>query len=118
MVQNSRIHAFWLILWQNDSDNSDSEKGNTEDEVMVIFFALASIYLQCTIQFGGPQLSDMETTLARIQIKLVKKYQRDDNEGISYRYNDGSLLKLTPFLIKEWSHAIVCCILSMFYLPD
>jgi hypothetical protein len=59
----------------------------------------------------------METALACIWIKLVKKYERDDDEGISYRYNDGSSLKLTPFLIKEWSHAIVCCIPSMFYLP-
>jgi len=58
-------------------------------------------------QFGVPQMSEMEASLARIRGKLLKKYQRDDGDGITYRYADGSTLRLTPFLIKEWSRAIV-----------
>jgi hypothetical protein len=80
----------------------------------MVFFALGAIHLQC-IQSGGPQLSEMETALARIRMKITKKYQRDDDDGISYRYNDGSSLRLTPFLIKEWARAIVCSIFHLFF---
>jgi hypothetical protein len=58
-------------------------------------------------QSNGPQLSDMEMALAKIRNHIVKKYQRDDDDGITYRYNDGSSLRLTPFLIKEWARAIL-----------
>ena len=58
-------------------------------------------------QFGVPQMSEMEASLAHIQGKLLKKYQRDDGDGITYCYADGSTLHLTLFLIKEWSRAIV-----------
>lgn len=39
------VNVIRLILWQNDSDNSGSEKGNTEDEVTAIF---SSIYILLT----------------------------------------------------------------------
>ena len=58
----------WFSL-QNNSDNSDSDKGDTEDEVRLahpIFSCLFMMY-----QSNGPQLSDMEMALAKIHTQIV-----------------------------------------------
>ena len=94
-----------LISKQVDSDESGSDKDNSEDEVIYFFPVTKSLFTSS--QSAGTQLSSMETALAKIRNHIVKKYQRDDDEGITYRYNDGSTLRLTPFLIKEWACAIV-----------
>src|ERR1700720_3388251 len=94
-----------LTSKQVDSDESGSDKEHSEDEVIHFFPVMESLFTSS--QSAGPQLSIMETALAKIQNHIVKKYQHDDDDGITYRYNDGSTLRLTPFLIKEWARAIV-----------
>jgi hypothetical protein len=54
------------------------------------------------------ELSDLDRNLARIRIILEKQYASEKNGGFIYVCADGTKLRLTPFMMREWCIAIVC----------
>ena len=62
-VQLQAMHCE-LILKQVDSDESGSDKDNSEDEVIHLFPVIKSLFMSS--QSAGTQLSSMETALAKI----------------------------------------------------
>ena len=53
-------------------------------------------------------LSEQDRALARFRGLLEKKYQNDHHGGYTYVDNrTGFTLPLTPFMMKEWSRAMV-----------
>jgi hypothetical protein len=53
------------------------------------------------------ELSDLERNLARIRVMLEQKYSNDRDSCFSYVCPNGFKLRLTPFMMREWSLAIV-----------
>ena len=52
-------------------------------------------------------LSKEEYDLAKERAKLEKKYQNDHDGGYTYIDTTGVSIPLTPFMMKEWAHALV-----------
>lgn len=58
-------------------------------------------------------LTKIDFKLARFRQMLEKKYGTD-HDG-TYSYIDpitATAIPLTPFMMKEWARAMVCCILA------
>lgn len=62
----------------------------------------------------GNGLTKLEQELARCRGLLETKYQNDHDSGYTYINNvTAESVPLTPFMMKEWSRAIVC--ISLLY---
>jgi hypothetical protein len=66
--------------------------------------------------FGGDGVSDLDRELARLRIKLEKKWGNNHDGAIVYIYADGTKLPLTPLMIKEWARALVHDMFHLLFL--
>ena len=78
-----------LTSKQVDSDESGSDKEHSEDEVIHFFPVMESIFTSS--QSASPQLSIMETPLAKIRNHILKKYQhwftcKRTDDWITYKH--------------------------------
>ena len=64
----------------------------------------------------NPGVSKEEYNLAKERMKLEKRYQNDHNGGYTYIDATGVSIPLTPFMMKEWAHALVSCYIFSFTL--
>ena len=64
----------------------------------------------------NPGLSKEEYNLAEECMKLEKRYQNDHDGGYMYINATGVSIPLTPFMMKEWAHALVSCYIFSFTL--
>jgi hypothetical protein len=53
-------------------------------------------------------ISDLYREMARFRIKLEKKWGNGHDNTKVYIYPDGTKLPLTPHMLEEWAHALVC----------
>jgi hypothetical protein len=58
---------------------------------------------------SGPtaDLSELDHNIARIRLKLEKRYGNRNDKSYTYEASDGIKIRLTPFMMREWSLAIV-----------
>ena len=61
-------------------------------------------------------LSDLDRNLVRIRILLEKQYANEKDGGFIYVCADGTKLRLTPFMMREWCIAIVRFFSSMWLM--
>jgi hypothetical protein len=61
-------------------------------------------------------ITELEKQLAHFRVLLEKKWGNELDNSCTYIYPDGTLLPLTPHMIKEWARAIVSSSLIYFLL--
>lgn len=67
-----------------------------------------SVLTFCQEISRGDATSDLDRQLARFRVLLEKKWGNDHDNTFTYIYPDGTTLRLTPHMIKEWARALVC----------
>ncbi len=74
-------------------------------------FGKNDVLLQGKQQANG--VTELEKQLAHFHMLIEKKWGNELNNSCTYIYPDGTLLPLTPYMIKEWACAIVSTVIHL-----